>query len=168
MLVHGHDCSVHWSHGQRIRRARLKQARSFTPNPPNRFSLLTFFQLTKQLPFRASSAPFQRKFLRIRSIHLMAHLDNGKDVMWYTGIEDDRTEFTKVRRPVETEVSFHPGNLAPILSTSTYSSSLLVLPTCRGKPRYLHGEFTYLTAESIPYFNSTALFTVDKVQLRFL
>ena len=168
MLVHGRDHSVHWSHAQCIHRARLKQTRSFTPILPIFFLYPPFFQLTKQLPFRASSAPFQRKFLRIRSIHLMAHLDNGKDVMWYTGIEDDRTEFTKVRRPVETEVSFHPGNLAPILSTSTYSSSLLVLPTCRGKPRYLHGEFTYLTAESIPYFNSTALFTVDKVQLRFL
>jgi len=138
--VQGLDGSAQCNHSHRSLKARLKHVKSFTPRPPKLLALFTLLQLTKQVPFLASSAPFQRKFLRIRSMRLIAHFDKGKEVMWYTGMEDS-TEFTKVSRPARfSSLPFQPGSLAPILSMRICSSALLVLPIWSGSPRYLHGN----------------------------
>jgi hypothetical protein len=110
------------------------------PRPPNFFALHALTQLTGQLPLLGSSLPFHKKSLRMRSMRLIAHLDSGKDVIWYTGTAV-KTEFTSARRPaLVRRRPFHPGRRAPTLFTRTCSSARLVRPRCSGNPRYLVGN----------------------------
>lgn len=52
---------------------------------------------------------------------------------------DVSTALTNVNHPAHvSNLPFHLGNRAPILSISACSSDRLVLPMCRGSPRYLH------------------------------
>ncbi|RLN28065.1 uncharacterized protein C2845_PM05G28130 [Panicum miliaceum] len=44
------------------------------------------FQLANKSPLH-QTVPFHWKYRHERSIRLMAHLDRGKNVMWYTGID---------------------------------------------------------------------------------
>jgi hypothetical protein len=59
----------------------------------------------------------------------MSHLSSGKTVIWYIGW-DESTVFTNVSLPAEDKnLPFHPGNLAPILSKSGWTSIFLSLRT---------------------------------------
>jgi hypothetical protein len=128
IVVYGLVGSFHFNQGHRRRKALLKHARSLMPSPPKCLAQQTRIQLTGQWPLRGSSLPVHKNFLRMRSILVIAHLERGKDVMWYTGIEVN-TEFTSARRPARVRRRpFHPGKRAPILSISTCSSALRVLP----------------------------------------
>jgi hypothetical protein len=79
--THGLDDCFHRSHCHN-RRARLNLSRSRMPRPPIDIGHWTHFQLTKQWPRLVSSAPHHKKFLLIRSIRLIAHLDKGNTIMW--------------------------------------------------------------------------------------
>jgi hypothetical protein len=75
--------SFHLNHCHRSLSALLIFSRSKTPRPPNFFGLWLLFQLTRQLPPRASSLPCHKKlFLLTLSFYFMAHLKRGKTVIW--------------------------------------------------------------------------------------
>jgi hypothetical protein len=75
--IHGLLSLVHLFHIHRSCSVRPKFFRSCIPSPPNFFGRHTLLRFTWQLPPLALSSPFHRKFLRIRSIRLIAHLDSG-------------------------------------------------------------------------------------------
>jgi hypothetical protein len=68
-------------------------------------------------------------------------LESGNAVIWYN-VMAGSTDYTSVRRPdFVSSFPFQPGNLAPILSISTCSTSLHNRPICSGNPRHLHGNW---------------------------
>lgn len=88
-------------------------------------------------PFTFSgSSPFQRKLIRRRSICSISHFCVGKTVRWMGS--DDKTHFTNVSLPaVDKNFPFQPGNLAPTLSISGWTSTLRRRLLWSGSPRYL-------------------------------